>query len=148
MRRVITNHNAKILRVGTNEPPLCLCEPQTCPVEEKCETKGVVYQATLKYQGDKIEKYVGLTERSFKTRHREHYRNFENRNPKNSTSLSRRIWSLKDRNVNLEIKWKVLQNAKPYQPGSRHCYLCLSEIYYIIFQTEEATLNHRSEVLN
>ena len=117
-------------------------------MEQKCESKGVVYQATLSYQGDKVEKYVGLTERSFKARHKEHYRNFENRNQKNATSLSRKIWMLQDKNINYEVKWKILQNSKPYQPGSRHCYLCLSEIHFILFQPQEATLNDRNETLN
>ena len=95
----------------------------------------------------KTEKYIGLTARTFIQRHKEHYRNFDNRNPKNSTSLSRKIWNLRDRNLNFEIKWKIMQSAKQYRPGSRHCYLCLSEIYYIIFQPEEATLNDKSEVM-
>ena len=47
------------------EPPLCECEPNSCPVEEKCQTTGVVYQATVKPQGEKEEKYIGLTARFF-----------------------------------------------------------------------------------
>ena len=115
-------------------------------MEGKCESKGVVYQATVSYQG-KCEKYVGLTERSFLARHTEHYRNFQNRNPKNSTVLSRKIWDLEDRNVNFEIKWKILQNIKPYKPGSGECRLCLTEIYIIIFQPSEATLNSKNEIM-
>ena len=57
-------------------------------------SEGVVYQASLTYQGNKEEKYIGLTARPFKERHKEHYRNFENRNPKNSTTLNREIWNL------------------------------------------------------
>ena len=110
-------------------------------------SEGVVYQATLTYQGEEKEKYIGLTARPFKERHKEHYRNFENINPKNSTTLSRKIWKLKDKNINYEVKWKILQQAKPYQPGSRQCQLCLAEIYFILFKPEESTLNDRSELM-
>ena len=106
-----------------------------------------MYQATVTYQGGENEKYVGLTARKFKARYQEHLTNFENRNPKNSTSLSKKNWYLRDRNINFELKWKILQNAKPYQAGSRMCQLCLSEIYFILFQPQEATLNDRSEVM-
>ena len=144
MKRIIAKHNRKVIRGDRNEPPPCNCQNEQCPVDQKCESEGVVYQATLSYQGDRVDKYVGLTGRSFKDRHREHYRNFENRNPKNATSLSRKVWQLQDRNINYEVKWKNLQNSKPYQPGSRHCYLNLSDSHFIIFKPQEATLNDRN----
>ena len=75
-------------------------------------------------------------------------RNFENREPKNSTTLSRKIWELQDKNIGYELKWKILQNSKPYHPGSSWCQLCLAEIYLIIFKPEEATLNDKSEFMN
>ena len=105
-----------------------------------------MYQATVTCPSE-VQNYVGLTERKFANRHKEHYKNFENRNPKNSTSLSRKIWSLEDKNVTFEIKWKILQNCKPYKPGSAECRLCLSEIYIILFQPEEASLNSKSEIM-
>ena len=107
----------------------------------------MIYQATVEFQGNKVEKYIGLTARKFKDRQKEHLTNFENRNPKNSTSLSRKIWNFKDQNINYELKWKILQNAKPYQPGRRHCQLCLTEIYFILFKPAEATLNDKSELM-
>ena len=144
--RIISKHNSKVLRGGIADPPACSCELGACPAEGRCETSGVVYQATVNYQG-KVDTYVGLTARKFIARHTEHYRNFENRNPKNSTSLSRKIWDLEDNQHNFEIKWKILQNCKPYQPGSSECKLCLTEIYFILFQPENATLNSKSEIM-
>ena len=106
MGRIISKHNSKVLKEASTEPPTCECDEIECPVEGKCGSTGVVYQATVEQQG-KSDKYVGLTERSFKMRHTEHYRNFENMNPKNSTSLIRKIWELEDKNVNFEMKWKI-----------------------------------------
>ena len=144
--RIISKHNGKILREDTPNRPTCLCDQGTCPVDGKCEASGVVYQATVDSNGE-VDKYVGLTERRFLSRHKEHYTNFENRNPKNSTTLSRKIWNLEDNNANFEIKWKILQQCKPYKPGSAECRLCLSEIYTIIFQPQEASLNSKSEIM-
>ena len=148
MAAAISKHNSKILRGGRTDPPPCECEEENCPVEGNCKTSGVVYQATLSFQGDKVEKYVGLTERRFISRFKEHQRNFEDRNPKNSTTLSRKIWNLKDRGVNYEVKWKILQKSKPYLAGMKECRLCLTEIFFILFHPEEATLNSRSEIMN
>ena len=137
--RIISKHNSRVLTERITDPPACLCDEGTCPVEGKCESAGVVYQATVNYQG-KVDTYVGLTERKFITRHTEHYRNFNNRNPKNSTSLSRKIWNIEDNNQNFELKWKILQNCRPYQPGSSECKLCLTEIYFIIFSQKTQLL--------
>ena len=86
---------------------------------------------------------MGLTERKFKARYNEHFTNFENRNPKNATSLSRKIWYLKDKNINYELKWKILQKAKPYMPGSRECQLWVAKIYNVFFQPDESCGIHR-----
>ena len=148
VRNIISKHNGKVIRGDSNNPPPCNCDPEMCPVDGKCQATGVIYQATVKHQIDKVDKYIGLTARKFIERHTEHMRNFENRNPKNSTSLSRKIWDLQRRNIQYELKWVILQNAKPYQPGSRQCQLCLTEIFYILFKPEETTLNSREEVMN
>ena len=64
------------------------------------------------------------------------------------TKLSEKIWSLEDSGEDFELKWEILQRAKPYQAGSDDCQLCLTEIHYIIFHPEEANLNSRSEFMN
>ena len=120
----IAQHNKKILGVGKPATPECRCENGECPVEGKCGTKGVVYQATVKYDGNKVETYVGLTERKFIERHTEHYRNFEDRNPKNSTKLSKLVWRLEDEGKNYELKWEILRQARPYNSGDSECRLC------------------------
>ena len=129
---IIAQHNKKILGRVVNDTPECRCDNGECPVQEKCESKAVVYQATLTYDGNKKETYVGLTERKFIERHREHYRNFEDRNPKNSTKLSKNIWQLQDKNMNYELKWEILKNARPYNSGDQECRLCLAEMLIIL----------------
>ena len=122
--------------------------PQQCPLEGMCGLKGVVYQATVKYDGDKSDTYVGLTERKISDRVKEHYRSFEDYKSKSSTKLSKKIWKLKDQDKNYELKWEILRSAKPYSSGDTECRLCLAEILIILFQPEKASLNSRSEMFN
>ena len=145
---IIAQHNKKILKETDNEPPQCQCDDGECPLEGKCGVKGVVYQATLKYNGDKVDTYVGLTERQVACRVKEHYNSFEDRNSKTSTKLSKKVWKLKEQSQNYELKWEILKSAKPYHSGDKECRLCLTEILIILFQPEKATLNSRSEMFN
>ena len=145
---IISKHNKKVLAGGQNLPPVCECENLQCPVEGKCNSSGVVYQASVRQNGETVDSYVGLTERKFINRYNEHLTNFESRNPKNSTKLSKKVWDLNDRQQNFEIKWEILKYVKPYQAGNRDCRLCLMEILIILFQSEKANLNSRHEMFN
>ena len=87
---IISKHNKKVLAKGHNLPPVCECENFQCPVEGKCSSIGVVCQASVKQNGETIDSYVGLTEQKFISRYTEHITNFESRNPKNSTKLSKK----------------------------------------------------------
>ena len=117
-------------------------------MEGDCQAHGLVYKATVTTQENFTYKYVGLTERSFQERYRKHLSNFRTRNRKNKTTLSEKIWNLEDRGVDFEIKWEILQRAKPYHSGSEDCYLCLTEVYYILYLPQEADLNSRTEFMN
>ena len=134
VKQIISKHNSKILRGGESTLPPCVCDIGQCPVEGKCQTHGVIYKATLTHQGNKTETYVGLTARPFIVRHKEHQRNFHNREKRNSTTLSRKIWCLRDQNIKYELNWEILQKSKPYQPGNSCCHMCLADIYFILFQ--------------
>ena len=46
------------------------------------------------------ETYVGLTENDFKTRYRNHTASFRHAKHRNSTELSKYIWTLKDNSIN------------------------------------------------
>ena len=57
------------------------------------------------------------------------------------TRLSRKIWEIKDEGLDFEIKWKILERAQPFSPISGVCGLCTLEKWYILFKSEEASLN-------
>ena len=87
-----------------NENKNCNCRnPETCPLDEHCLVTGVIYQATVtRLDNDKEETYVGLTAGNFKTRFNLHTSNLRNNNRKNSVTLSRHIWDIKDKKFKLK----------------------------------------------
>ena len=47
----------------------CNCQKnKTCPLDGQCQTKSIIYQATVtRHDNNKEETYVGLTENTFKS---------------------------------------------------------------------------------
>ena len=78
---IIAMHNKNVLSGGQNQTPDCECENQQCPVDGKCASTGVIYQATVKQTDGTTDSYVGLTELPVLNRYKEHCINFENINP-------------------------------------------------------------------
>ena len=117
-----------------------------CPVEGKCQTRCVVYQATVD-TGDNNppETYTGLTSRRFKDRLYEHRSDFNNQD-REGTSLSDHIWDLKNANTPYKISWKIVSKCAHFNPTTRSCPLCLREKFFIMFRPGGATLNSRSEI--
>ena len=62
------------------------------------------------------------------------------------TKLSGHIWSLKDMNVPHTISWDIIARAPSFNPTTKFCRLCLTEIYHIMWSKEGATLNQRDEL--
>ena len=102
-------------------------------------------QATVK-TSDTKETYIGLTGDRFKTRYNNHTCSFRDNSKRNSTELSKYIWSLKDKNINYTVNWKVMGRAKTYSNMGKKCNLCLMEKYFIICKPETCSLNKRNEL--
>ena len=101
MGQVINRHNAKIVKLPAQETILpCNCQqgPQSCPVDGACQTRGVVYQATVSTDTGKVETYTGLTSRRFKDRYYEHTSDIKHQDNE-GTSLSNHVWKLKNSNT-------------------------------------------------
>ena len=141
--------NAKLLA----HPPIpdektCSCPKNTpCPVDGKCLAEGVIYQATVIQENQKTEKYIGLTCNSFKKRLYSHTNSFKNEDV-NQTTLSNHIRKLKTKKINFDLKWKIVDRAKPFSPVSGICPLCTKEKFYITFKPGMATLNKKSEMFS
>ena len=125
----ISAHNSKNLKSGASqdeENKTWSCRNKNlCPVENKCLTDCVVYQALVERTDGVTDSYVELTANSFKDRWTKHKSSFRTRNPKNASGLSKYIWNLEDQNIGYNIQWKIVSRAKPFDPGSGVCRLCI-----------------------
>ena len=90
---IISSHNKKILK---DRKPLerngCNCrQAQNCPLAGQCLTSNVLYEATVTSpeEGYAEKQYVGISEPPFKTRHRNHTRDFNNESYAKTTELSK-----------------------------------------------------------
>ena len=61
---------------------------------------------------------------------------------------SRHVWSLKEKNINFEIGWKILERSGPYRKGSRRCDVCAAEKHLILLNTRgpDPYLTAKSEI--
>ena len=109
---------------------------------------SVVYGAEVVSDNSNKQTYTGLTRNTFKKRFYSHRHSFTNREQEHSTTLSTYVWQLQDSNKNFNINWKILGRAKPFNPVTRKCNLCIKEKYYIIFQPDSASLNERSKLFS
>ena len=114
-----------------------------CPLQGKCKTAGLVYQAS-----DSIptETYTGLTGGTFKARYNGHTASMRHLKNKTDTTLSHHVWDLKQAGIDYSISWKVLARGRGYNQTSKSCRLCLLEKHFIMFNPDGATLNRRSEL--
>ena len=118
-----------------------------CPVQGKCLENQVIYRATVTEQSGKKHTYTGLTSNTFKSRWGGHNYTF-NHEDSNQTTLSSLTHTLREENINYEISWEIVENAKIFNPISGICALCTREKYLIAFAPEGATLNKRSELFS
>ena len=110
---------------------------------------GKKYAVTFTHKDNNTtETYIGLTENDFKTRYRNHTASFRHAKHRNSTELSKHIWTLKDNNIEHFISWRILASHSPYNSSSKRCNLCLKEKLLIICRPELSTLNKRNELVS
>ena len=147
-KKIISAHNSKILKQKTPDPPCNCTDKNTCPLDGNCRASNVIYQATLKTLEDPptVETYVGLTSTEFKDRFRNHKTSINNRNHRKATTLSVKIWELKDENIPFDLSWKIIGRAHPFSPVTGVCNLCTLEKFIILTKPQQSTLNKREEI--
>ena len=147
-KQIIDNHNKRLLNPSgntsvpadnTKSNKTCNCrQKNACPLNGSCLQSCVVYQATVtRNDNNTAETYIGLT-----------YASFRHTRIRNSTELSKHIWTLKDSNIDHFISWRIISSSSPYNSASKRCNLCLKEKFIIICRPELSTLNKRNELLS
>ena len=165
MKQIISSHNAKVLGKSEEAPQeerTCNCRAKdSCPLEGKCLRDNIIYQATVtpipppqnqnptnQQNPPQTHTYIGLTSTTFKIRIGNHKKSFNHRKYGKETTLSRKIWELKDQGYDYDISWKMMERAQPFSPVTRVCALCTTEKWYILFKPELASINKRDEINN
>ena len=152
MGSVVAKHNSTVLRnSATNQlkpKENCNCQnrfKKECPMPGKCNTNGVVYQATIA-SGTSEETYVGLA-KNFKKRYRKHKTCLEDEGADGHTSLTNHYWREKTLERTLWLPGIFLEKIIPtLNPVKRGCKLCLREKFTIVLKPELASLNSRQEI--
>ena len=153
VKTIISNHNKAQINISdptndTTDDSNCNCRnSSTCPMDGKCNDQNMIYQAEVTTPTSR-ETYIGLCDTTFKLRYRNHVCSFKNERYKHATELSKYIWSLKDKGISYNIKWRKVKQARSYSSVSKRCNLCLWEKYFIICKPEMSTLNNRSELIS
>ena len=149
----IDRHNTSVMKTLDNNNNIrserCNCQVSKkadCPLPGRCAVEDVVYKASVQRHDDQsVETYTGLTT-SFKQRYSKHSSSFKYPAQRNKTTLSSHVWGLKDMNVPHTISWDIIARAPSFNPTTKICRLCLTEIYHIMWSKEGATLNKRDEL--
>jgi len=122
-KQIIDNHNKRILTepmqidnttaaaaaaATIDNNKTCNCgQKNTCPLDGNCLQSSVIYQVTVtRKDNNTTEPYIGLTKNDFKTRYRNHTASFRHAKHRNSTELSKHIWTLRDNNIEHFISWR------------------------------------------
>ena len=137
MKSIISSHNKQIL-TPKNKQVGCNCRVKnSCPLDSKCLTSQLIYQADVTNNLDNEYKYyLGLAETTFKERY------------SNSTELSKYVWSLRENNKKLSIKWKIVKIVYS-KATSSFCKLCLTEKLLILNTLgDDNCLNKKTEFIN
>ena len=151
--------------LGLASEKTCNCrQKDSCPLEGKCLSDNLVYQATVttipppqnptlpdappSQNLPETHTYIGLTSNTFKTRIANHKKSFNHRRYGKETTLSQKIWELKDAGQDYDIKWKMVERSQPFSPITGVCALCTLEKWYILFHPELASINKRNEINN
>ena len=116
------------------------------PLDNKYLTSQLIYQAGVTNNlGDEYKYYLGLADKIFKERYTNHKSSFNNENSKNSTELSKFVWSLRENNKIPSIKWKIVKIVYS-KATSSFCKLCLTEKLFVLNASgDDKCLNKKTE---
>ena len=113
----------------------------------ECLIQCLVYKAASTTSNNSSV-YYGTSEGEFKTRYDNHTKSLRQRECMNATKLSKHVWNLKRDGFDINLSWKIHEKVSPYQCGSKHWNLCLSEKVSIIFADPDTLLNKRTEPIS
>ena len=117
------------------------------------EEQEVLFTSVPHWQKITFKKvYLGVTKGEFKkNRYYNHQQSFQNKDYKNSPTLSTYLCSTKSTSEEqyVNLSWEMMWQATPYSNISKPCLLCLHEKLTIaLYPNPENLLNKRSEMIS
>ena len=113
VKSIIKAHNTDVLKkkCGAKENiKSCNCTRFECPLQGKCRTKNVIYEAEVTTKPS-VKTFVGSTGREFKNKFDDFKRSFT-QDQRDTNGLSKHIGSLKNNNIKFNIKWRILRQTR------------------------------------
>ena len=126
MSSISTSHNKKILAENEKQYECNCRNKDECPLENKCLTARVIYEADVITLNTSRKFYFGLSDAPFKERYDNHKRDFRNKGYEKSTEPSKYIWSFQENGIEFTIYWKILSHVKGITKHG-YCSLCLTK---------------------
>ena len=122
----------------------CNCRNKDeCPLESKCLTPRVIYEADVITLNTSRKFYIGLSDTPFNHKH-----DFRNRRYEKSTEFSKYTWSLQESGIEFTIHWKILSRVKGMTKRS-YCSLCITEKLSLLHYFDDMhLLNKKSEFIS
>ena len=144
----IASHNKSLISGGDKgaSDKLCNCRKKNeCPLDGRCLTSNVVYQAEMTTNDGDCGVYIGTTGNTFKERYRGHKTSFKNKTKRSSTELSKFYWKLLEEGKSPNIRWSIIAKIRTGYSLRNGCTLCNTERYSIALANKENLLNKRNE---
>ena len=89
---IISSHNKSVLKPIIQDHGCNCRQKNDCPMQNKCLTPNIVYEATVMNNVDTVEKiYFGLCETSFRKRYSNHTKSFRLKKYSKETELSKYV---------------------------------------------------------
>ena len=96
--KIINAHNKAKLQEENTAMDKCNCKkPNECPLSGNCLIDNIVYKASVHTAQGTPKSYIGLCETDFKRSFNNHKLSFTHEDKKQTTHLSKHIWTLKTR---------------------------------------------------
>ena len=94
--------------------------------------------------------YIGATQQPIKNRIAQHRLSFRHERYKESTTLAKHVWDIKNKHKKEpNVRWRIICKAPSHDGSERQCMLCLQEKLKIAeFDDPEKLLNSRSKLTN
>ena len=77
-----------------------------------------------------------------------HKGSLNHRDSANKTTLSTKVWELRDAGHQPVVKFNIVKTAPSADTCSSRCQLCLSEKKQILYENDQLMLNSRDEIFS